>query len=89
MYDGICNMYMEYVKTYASSISKPLVIIFRNCFKNDCFPEEQKKANIVHVRKKNYKQLIKNYQLASLLPICVKNFCALIQVLNTWLTIIF
>ena len=40
------------IKTYASSISKPPAILFKNCFKNECFPKERKKANIVPTHKK-------------------------------------
>ena len=40
------------IKLCNSSIGKPLSILFRNCFKNECFPKEQKKANIVPVHKK-------------------------------------
>ena len=62
------------VKLCPTSISKPLSILFRNCFENKCFPKEWKKANIVPVHKKNYKQLIKNYRPVSLLPISSKIF---------------
>ena len=44
---SICMM-----KICASSISKPLVILFRNCLKSECSPKEWKKANIVPVHKK-------------------------------------
>ena len=44
---------------------------FERC---ECFPKEWKKANILPVRKKNDKQLIKNYRPVSLLPICAKIF---------------
>ena len=40
------------IKLCASSIAKPLSILFRNCFQNECFPKEWKKANIVPVHKK-------------------------------------
>ena len=49
-------------------------ILFRNCFENQYFPKEWKKANIVHVHKNNDKQLIKNYRPVSLLPACCKIF---------------
>ena len=55
------------IKMCASSISKPLAILFRNCLKRECFPKEWKK-------KKHDKQLIKNYRPVSLLPICSKIF---------------
>ena len=62
------------IKLCTTSISKPLSILFRNCFVNQCFPNEWKKANIVPVHKKNDKQLIKNYRPVSLLPVCSKIF---------------
>lgn len=49
------------IKTCASSILKPLLVPFRDCFENECFPKEQPKANTVPFHKKNGKQLIKNY----------------------------
>ena len=63
---------MNMIKVCASSIAKPLAILLRNCLKSECFPKEWKKANIVTVHKKHDKQLIKNYRLVSLLPICSK-----------------
>ena len=54
------------IKLCATSIAKPLSILFRNCFENQCFPKERKKDNIVPVHKKNDKQLIKNYRPVSL-----------------------
>ena len=46
------------IKLCASSIAKPLSILFRNCFENQCLPKEWKKSNIGTVHKKNDKQLI-------------------------------
>ena len=48
-HDGIS---IPMIKLCASSIAKPLSVLFRNCFKNQCFPEKWKKANIVPVHKK-------------------------------------
>ena len=62
------------IKICASSISKPLAILFRNCLESECFPKEWKKGNIVPVHKKHDKKLIKNYRPVSLLPICSKIF---------------
>ena len=62
------------LKLCATSIAKTLSILFRNCFENQCFPKEWKKANVVSVHKKNDKQLIKNYRPVSLLPVCSKIF---------------
>ena len=53
----------------ASSISKPLHLIFRNCLETESFPKEWKNANIIAVHIKGDKQLITNYRPISLLPI--------------------
>ena len=59
------------LKLCATSISNPLHIPFSNSVMNGCFPSEwRKKANIIPVHKKGSKQIIKNYQPVSLLPIC-------------------
>ena len=58
------------IKLCASSISKPLHLIFRNCLETESFPKEWKKANIIPVHKKGDKQLITNYRPVSLLLIC-------------------
>ena len=47
---------------------KPLEIIFNQCPETGVFPSERKKGNI----KKGDKQILKNYRLVSLLPICGK-----------------
>ena len=43
---------IQMIKLCASSIAKPLSILFRNCFENECFPREWKKANILPIHKK-------------------------------------
>ena len=58
----------------SDSISKPLSIIFRNCLKAGYFPTAWKKANVVPVHKKGNRQILNNYRLVSLLPICSKLF---------------
>ena len=57
--DGIS---IRMIKLCAFLISKPLHIVFKNCFENECFPNEWKKANIVPAYKKGDKQLINNYK---------------------------
>ena len=66
------------IKICASSISKPLAILFRNCLESECFPKEWKKVNIVPAHKKHDKQLIKSYWPISLLLIYSKNLEKLI-----------
>ena len=60
------------LKLCATSVSKPLHILFNNIVINECFPNEWKKTNIIPVHKEGGKQVIKNYRPVSLLPICSK-----------------
>ena len=60
------------LKLCATSISKPLHILFNNSVTNEHFLNEWKKANIIPVHKKDGKQIIKNYRPVPLLPICTK-----------------
>ena len=62
------------LKLCATSISKPLHILFNNSVISECFPNEWKKANVIPVHKKGDKQIINNYRPVSLLPICSKIF---------------
>ena len=62
------------IKLCASSISKPLHLIFRNCLETESFPKEKKKVILIPVHKKGDKQLIRNYRSVLLLPICGKAF---------------
>ena len=62
------------LKLAVTSILKPLHIHFNNSVMNKCFPNEWKRVNIIQVHKKGGKQIIKNYQHVSLLPICSKIF---------------
>ena len=56
------------LKAFGFSVYKPLEIIFNQCPETGVFPSEWKKGNI----KKGDKQILKNYRLVSLLPICGK-----------------
>ena len=62
------------IKLCATSVSKPLHLIFRNCLETESFPKEWKKENIIPVHKKGDKQLMTNYRPVSLLTICGKVF---------------
>ena len=62
------------IRLCASSISKPLHLIFSNCLETQSLPKEWKKANIMLVHKKDDKHLITNYLPVSFLPICGKVF---------------
>ena len=53
--DGIS---IRMLKLCASSISKPLPLLFKQILVKECFPNEKKKANMVPIHKKGDKQLI-------------------------------
>ena len=69
--DGIS---IRMLKLCATSVSKPLHILFNNSVRNECFLNEWKKANNISVHKKGDRQIIKNYRPVLLLPICSKIF---------------
>ena len=56
------------------SVILPLRIIFRNILSTAIHPDIWKLANVTPIFKKGDKQLIQNYRLISLLPICGKIF---------------
>ena len=62
------------LKLCATSISKPLHILFNNSVISECFSNEWKKANVIPVHKKGDKKIINNYRPVPLLPICSKIF---------------
>ena len=62
------------LKICGESIHKPLESIFQASLNDGHFPSEWKKANVVPIHKKDDKQILKNYRLVSLLPICTKIF---------------
>ena len=66
---GYDEISIRMIKLCASSISKPLHPIFRNCLETESFPKEWKNANIIAVHIKGDNQLITTYQPSSLLPI--------------------
>ena len=66
------------LKICDNSICKPLELIFQSCIKHRKFPNDWKIANVVPVHRKSDKQILKNYRLVSLLPICGKVFQRLI-----------
>ena len=75
---GHDNIPIRILKIFDHSISLPLFIIYGNCIKNNYFPDEWKKGNIIPVFKKNERNLVKNHRPISLLPICGKIFEKLI-----------
>ena len=60
------------LKMCGESIRKALEYIFRVSLNDERFSSEWKKANVVPIHKKDDKQIVKNYRLVSLLPICAK-----------------
>ena len=66
------------LKLYGDSIWKPLQITFKNCLKEGIFLNKWKKANVVPIHTKIYKQILSNYRPVSLLSLCSKIFERLI-----------
>ena len=62
------------VKLCGKSIALPLDLIFQSIVNDGVFPDDWKKSNVVPYRKKDSKNLIKNYWPISLLPIFNKVF---------------
>ena len=62
------------LKLCGDSINRPLATILKNYFNERIFPNDCKKANVVLIHKKNDKQIVTNYRLVSLLPVCSKIF---------------
>ena len=58
------------IKMCDELISPPLKIIFDTALKSGIYPHEWKRPNVVPVRKKESKNILKNYRPISLLPIC-------------------
>ena len=66
------------LKTYSESVHEPLEYIFRASLNDESSPTEWKKAIVVPINKRDDKQILKDYRLVSLLPICAKIFERLI-----------
>ena len=71
---GHDNIPIRILKICDSSITLPLLIIYKNCIKKGYFPKNWKKANVIPVYKKNERNSISNYRPISLLPIFGKIF---------------
>ena len=72
--DGHDDISIRMIKTCDKSLSKPLILLFHNSIKSSCYPNIQKKSNILPVHQKSDEKLFKNYQTISLLPTFVKTF---------------
>ena len=71
---GHDDISIRMIKICDKSLLKPLIILFQNSTKSSHYPDIWKKSNIIPVRKKNDKQLVKNYQPISFLPVFGKLF---------------
>ena len=70
--NGCDNISIRMLKVCDTVMARRLKIIYEKCIETDRFPLLWKKANIVPAHKKNNCQIMKNYRLISLLPICEK-----------------
>ena len=66
------------IKLCTNSVAHPLTLIFQNSLAAGTFATQWKRANIVPFHKRNGKQIVSNYRLISLMPICSKIFEKLI-----------
>ena len=62
------------IQLCGDSITLPLTLIFKCSPRNGTFPDTWKMANIIPVRKKEEKNIVKNYRPISFLPIFAKVF---------------
>ena len=62
------------IKICNKSLSKLLIILLENSTKSSCYPDILKRFDVIVVHKTSDKQLVKNYQPLSLLPIFCKIF---------------
>ena len=80
--DGIHGMVL---KNCASTLAKPLTIMFNIYFVTGSIPNEWKLASVVPVHKKNEKGSVENYRPISLTPLIMKVFerCIRKELLNS------
>ena len=65
---GLDNISIKMIQICGESIALPLKLIFETVLKEKRFPDIWKIANVVPVRKKDEKNLLKNYCPINLLP---------------------
>ena len=66
------NTLVRKIKLYINSVAHPLTLIIQNSLADGTFPTQWKRTNIVPIHKKSDKEIVSNYRLVSLLPICRK-----------------
>ena len=62
------------IKICDKSLTKPLITLLKNSTKSSYYPDIWKRSNIIHIHKKNDKQLVNNYRPIFRLPIYGKKF---------------
>ena len=75
---GHFNIRMPMPKICDLTIYRPLEIVFKETLNTGLFPSKWKKENIALTHKKGNKQVLKNYRLVWMSPICGKIFERLI-----------
>ena len=66
---GYDDISIRMIKICDKSLTKPLIILFKNSTKSSYYPDIWKRSNIILVHKNNDKQLVNDYRTLSLLPI--------------------
>ena len=71
---GCDNISIRMIQLCRKAIVEPLRILFLSFLAEGVYPDDWKKSNVVPFRKKESKNLIKNYEPISLLPVFSKMF---------------
>ena len=57
---GYDDISISMIKICGKSLSKPLILLFKNSFQSSCYPDIWKRSNIIPAHKKSDKQLVNN-----------------------------
>ena len=67
---GCENLSISMIKICNAAVVNPLCLIYKKCLSVGTFSQIWEKANVLPIHKKESRQIMKNYRLFSLLPVC-------------------